>query len=125
MAGVHHETSDANIRGILGFGLGLLIVGIVIHSAVWLLFQYFSVREARRVPAEYPLAASQSQRLPPEPRLQSNPREDLRAFRAREDAILTTYGWIDKTTGTVRIPIDQAMKMTLEQGLPVRQEVRK
>ena len=39
---VHHETSDVNIRAILGFGVGLVVVGIGASFMVWLLFQYFA-----------------------------------------------------------------------------------
>jgi hypothetical protein len=124
-ADVHHETSDANIAGVLGFGLGLMVSAIVIHLLVLVLFQYFQGREARRVPAEYPLAASQGARLPPEPRLQTNPREDLRELRATEDELLGSYGWVDKNAGVVRIPIDAAMKLTLERGLPARTEQKR
>jgi hypothetical protein len=122
MAEPHHETSDVDIRGILGFGLALIVSAIVIHLLVLGLFDYFDRREARRVPAEYPLAAGQGTRVPPEPRLQTNPREDLRRFRAKEYELLTSYGWVDKNAGVVRIPIDDAMKLVLERGLPARQE---
>ena len=118
----HHETSDVNLRAILAFGAGLIVAGVCINFIVWLLFTYFSVRESRQVPAVYPLASRQENRLPPEPRLQTQPREDLRELRVREDEILTSYGWLDKNAGVVRIPIDRAMKMTVERGLPVRQE---
>lgn len=121
-ADVHHETSDANIVGVLGFGFGLIVAAIVIHLLVLVLFQFFKGREARRVPAEYPLAVSQGERLPPEPRLQTNPREDLRELRAKEDELLGSYGWVDKNAGVVRIPIDDAMKLIVERGLPARQE---
>ena len=117
---VHHETSDVNIRAILGFGVGLVVVAIGIHFIVWLLFQYFASREAHRVPPEYPLAASQGERLPPEPRLQIAPREDLRELRASEAELLTSYGWVDRNAGIVRIPISEAMRLTLERGLPTR-----
>jgi hypothetical protein len=43
------------------------------------------------------------------------------ALRREEDAILTTYGWVDRQAGVVRIPIDVAMKQVLEEGFPVRQ----
>jgi hypothetical protein len=119
---VHHETSDVNIRAILGFGAGLIGVTIVVLFLVWLLFGYFTSREAHQAPAEYPLAASQGERMPPEPRLQSAPREDLRELRAGEDEVLRGYGWVDKNAGIVRIPIDQAIRLTLERGLPTRKE---
>ena len=49
---------------------------------------FFNGREATKVAPQYPLAAGQENRVPPEPRLQTNPREDLRELRANEDAVL-------------------------------------
>ena len=118
---VYHEESDVNIRAIFGFGAGLIAVALVVMLAIYVLFGFFDGRERVNAPAEYPLAA-QANKEPPEPRLQEHPREDLRELRAREDEILTSYGWVDKNAGVVRIPIDVAMKLTLERGLPARQE---
>src|SRR5262249_41523945 len=70
--------------------------------------------------------ATHERRLPPEPRLQPEPpewrtpREDLRDFRRQEDETLNTYGWADKNAGAVRIPISEAMKLTVQRGLPAR-----
>ena len=119
-SGIHHETSDANVEGVFAFGIGLLIAGVIILFLVWLLFGYFSSREAGSGVREFPLAAEQQNRLPPAPQLQTNPRQDLINLRASEDAILNTYGWVDKTGGIVRIPISEAMKLTVERGLPSR-----
>jgi hypothetical protein len=118
---VHHEESDVDIRGILVFGAALIVAAIVIHFGTWILFKYFDAREAQRVVPMYPLAA-QGNREPPGPRLQTNPREDMRELRARDEEILTSYGWVDKNAGVVRIPIDEAMKLVVERGLPTRQE---
>ena len=54
------------------------------------------------------------------PRLQLSPPEDLRAFRAREAEEMETYGWINRTAGVLRIPVDRAMDLILQRGLPVR-----
>jgi len=118
---VGHEGTDVNIRAVLGFGAGLFVAAVLIQFMVWLLFLYFSGREAARVAPEYPLAVGGQTRVPPEPRLQTNPREDLRILRAREDGVLNSYGWVDRTAGVVRIPIDEAIKLTVQRGLPVRQ----
>ena len=118
---VHHEESDVDIRAIFGFGAGLMAVAFVVFLMIYVLFGFFDGRERLSGPAEYPLAA-QANKVPPEPRLQEHPREDLRELRAREDEILTSYGWVDKNAGVVRIPIDAAMKLTLERGLPARSE---
>ena len=118
----HHEESDVNIRAILGFGAALLIVATVVHLLIYVLFGYFTSREGVKVPPEYPLAAAAGLREPPEPRLQINPRQDLADLRAKEDELLGSYGWVDRNAGVVRIPIDAAMKLTLERGLPARQD---
>jgi hypothetical protein len=120
--GVHHETSDVNIGRILRFAFGLLLTGVAVHLLVWLLVLFFAARDARNAMPEFPLAAGRESRLPPEPRLQTNPRQDLRDLRGAEDAVLTGYGWVDQNAGIARIPIDEAMKLTVERGLPARQE---
>jgi len=122
-ATIHHETKDANIGGVFVFGATLLAVGVVIHVLVWLLFRYFDAETARGLVPQYPMAISREQEPPPEPRLQTNPREDLREMRASEDALLATYGWVDRNAGVVRIPIDRAMTLAIDRGLPARQGV--
>jgi hypothetical protein len=119
---VHHEESDVNIRAIFGFAFGLMIVTAAVYLLIFGLFKYFDAREGVKGVAEYPLAAAQGRREPPEPRLQTNPRQDLADLRAKEDDLLGSYGWVDRNAGVVRIPIEQAMKLTLERGLPARTE---
>ena len=116
----HRETSDVDLAGVLRFAIGLIVAGIAIHVLVWYLLVYFSREAARPVPAEFPLATGTLRRLPPEPRLQTDPRGDLTHMRQDEDRILQSYGWIDRNAGIVRIPIDEAMKLTLQRGLRAR-----
>jgi hypothetical protein len=47
--------------------------------------------------------------VPPEPRLQSNPTAQLAAQRAREQALLDGYAWVDRNAGIARIPVGRAM----------------
>ena len=117
---VHHEESDVDIGAIFKIGTGLIILAAVVYVVVWLVFVYFNRREATNLKVQYPLAAGQELRLPPAPRLQVTPRQDLRDLRAREDQILNSYQWVDRSAGIVRIPIAEAMKLTVERGLPVR-----
>jgi hypothetical protein len=44
----------------------------------------------------------------------------MTAFRATDEATLESYGWVDKAAGRVHIPIDEAIRLTLERGLPAR-----
>ena len=47
-------------------------------------------------------------------------RNELYTFRKDEGAHLESYGWESKAAGTVHIPIEEAMKLTVERGLPVQ-----
>jgi hypothetical protein len=118
---VAHEASDVNVRTIVQFGVGLLVLGAVVYLVVWLFFGFLSERASRAsAQLAYPLAAGQQDRVPPEPRLQTNPRADLRELRESEDKRLESYGWVDRNAGIVHIPIDDAIKWTLQRGLPAR-----
>ena len=70
---VGHEMSDVRVGGVFIFALGLLVTGIIVHLFAWMLFAYFAGREAQRTVRQYPLAASQQDRVPPSPRLQVQP----------------------------------------------------
>ena len=113
-----YETSDVAIRGIVRFGIGLAVATAVVVVAMWGFFRVLLRREDRvDVPVPAMVAAS-LRRTPPEPRLEANPLEPRRRMRAREDAVLTTYGWVDRQTGVARIPIGRAMELLVENGLP-------
>jgi hypothetical protein len=115
---VHHETSDVSAPGVFGFAVGLIASGLVISLLVWALFLYFSVQATRRGSTVSWQTQQLPQPLPPQPRLQTDPRGDLLALREAEERTLTTYGWVDRNAGIVRIPIEQAMTLTVERGLP-------
>lgn len=52
-----------------------------------------------------------------QPRLQLNPAAELAAHRAAEWRELTTYGWVDRQAGRVRLPIDRAMQDLAASGI--------
>ena len=56
----------------------------------------------------------------PDPRLERNERTEINDFRSGEDKLLNSYGWADKPGGAVRIPIDRAMDLIAQRGLPTR-----
>jgi len=118
--GLHaHETSDAPVHSAMILGgafVILLVFGLVVG---FLTFRFFSSQEALGPPAS-PL--TNARRLPPEPRLQVNGYQDLVKYENQQQAILKSYGWVDRGAGVVHIPIDQAMDDLLKKGLPVRTE---
>ncbi|MQA30874.1 MAG: hypothetical protein GEU82_13750 [Luteitalea sp.] len=118
---VRHEESDVNIRAIFAFAIGLFVVALVVHIGVYFMFVLLSNRESRASAIRtYPLAIGQENRVPPEPRLQTNPQQDLRDLRAAEEQILNGYRWVDRNAGVVGIPVSEAMRLTLLRGLPSR-----
>jgi len=103
-----YETSDVNVRAVLAFGAGLVAVAAVVHVALaglLLLLSGTGGGAAAGVP-------------PPEPRLQVDPERDMETQRRREEEILSSYGWVDRPAGTVRMPVDRAIDLVLERGLP-------
>jgi hypothetical protein len=56
----------------------------------------------------------------PTPRLQRDDgNQDLLDLHAREDLLLGHFSWVDRSQGKVRIPIDRAMELIAQRGLPV------
>jgi hypothetical protein len=117
---VSHERSDVNVRAILGFGLVLLIAAVVVHLALYWLLQLYSDRSAKGAPSVS--AMHPEDQTPPPPRLQVSPPAELAKMRATEEKELQTYGWVDPETKIVRIPIERAMELLAERGLPARKQ---
>jgi len=115
-----HEHSDADVRLIVRFAVWLLVAAVGTHLLMWAMFVVFVERSEATTAPEFPLAIGQERRLPAGPRLQRFPANELYEFRQREKAALEGYGWVDRDAGTVHIPIAEAMRLTVERGLPVR-----
>jgi hypothetical protein len=113
-----HERKDVNIRPIVTFIVVLFIVAVVIHIGLWLLYGYFTTDQAKAEPPAPPLA--ETRRVPPPPRLQVAPEQDLDQYRTGEETKLNSYGWVDKGAGVVHIPIDRAMDLLVEKGVSSR-----
>jgi len=112
-----HETRDASMRNVIAFGVALLVlivVGLLVSEGV---LRYFEVRQPLGPPAS---PFENVRTLPPAPRLQVAPVEDLARYRAAQESALNSYGWVDQKAGVVRIPIDRAIDLLLERGLPAR-----
>jgi hypothetical protein len=116
---VHHEHSDINVRAILGFVIVLAVTAAVVQVAMYGLFKVFDRMEVASDPTVSPLNRPVAV-VPPDPRLQTTPWQDLKAFRATEEQALHSYGWVDRNAGVVSLPIDRAKELLLERGLPTR-----
>jgi len=115
--GKGHETRDLNLRAVVLFAVGLLLVGLATHWMVARLFKGLQHREDRK---DVPAPPDASRELPPEPRLEEISTATLGALRRREEQELGTYAWVDRPRGIVRVPIERAMQILLQRGLPAR-----
>ena len=126
-----YERSDIGVAGVLYFLLGLLVAGLLIFFLVDGIYSYLDKRseaeqapvnplvtnapeDTRLIPKDYPQTEF------PNPRLETDERGQLNGIRLKEEETLASYGYIDKEAGTIRIPIDRAMDLIVERGLPVR-----
>ncbi|MGE5303630.1 MAG: hypothetical protein ACM3TN_09905 [Alphaproteobacteria bacterium] len=118
-----HERRDLSPRNIAVFAASLAVTVILVGWVCYELFGHFlRVEKETQVP---PAPLSISPRPVPGPRLVVNPGQDMQALRASEDAILNTYGWVDREKGIVRIPIDRAIELVAQTGLPMRPQIQR
>jgi hypothetical protein len=115
-----HEEHDVNVHAITKFGIGLTLTVIATLFLLWGLFNFFSRRLTKQFQPAPETRTAAVVKLPPQPRLQDNPRTDLRAIRSDEDRLLHHYGWVDKEHGVVRIPVERAIDILAQRGLPAR-----
>lgn len=116
---VAHEEADINVRTVLTFAAGMAIVVMLSAGLVGIVFRVLSNQAAANDPKVSPLALPPGQ-SPPAPNLLTNEPAGLRSFHAEEDRTLDGYGWVDQQAGVARLPIEQAKKLIVERGLPVR-----
>jgi hypothetical protein len=115
-----HEPRDLPTRGILAFGiLFLIVMGLVFVAVTALNILYLGRLPAAPFPP-VDLQNAPVPTLPPEPRLEAEPGQQLQRLRSEEEKLLNSYGWVDQNAGIVHIPIDRAMDLLAQRGLPSR-----
>lgn len=115
----HTESDGVNYRGIVVFVAILVATTLVCELIVVGMYKWMDSQSRQGAVARAPLAAP-ALTNPPLPNLLTDEPGNLQQFRAKEEHELTTYGWLDKSAGAVRLPIDRAKDLILERGLPTR-----
>ncbi len=108
-----YEKQDVGFRFAITFVMALIAaVIVVLFITVWFyrLVTPAPPQQAQVNPAQRP--------LPPAPVLQANPAVDMQKYRENENRKASTYGWVDRNRGIVHVPVQRAMEMVAEQGLP-------
>ncbi|HTA85685.1 MAG TPA: hypothetical protein VK729_05405 [Silvibacterium sp.] len=138
-----YEVTDVSVHGIAVFLIALLIsvgvffvfcfgMGKVINNALvksdgppnkWNANAAAAAGKLKNMQSNPAQEQQQLQQLTqtfPTPRLQRDDgNQDLLDLHAREDLLLGHFSWVDRSQGKVRIPIDRAMELIAQRGLPV------
>jgi len=124
-----YEHEDLSSRGVIYFMIGLAVVVVIIYVIVFGMYHFLDTYEKAHQTPISPMVTPEADTRAvthadtqafPQPRLEENERNQLRQFIEDEDRKLATYNWVDKDKGVVQIPIDRAMDLIVERGLPVR-----
>jgi hypothetical protein len=118
--GSSYERTDANVWAIVKFGLWLAVTALIVHVGMGLMYALLIERAKETTEQRYPLATTNDAKLPAEPRLQQYPHLEMETYAESQRQRLNSYGWIDKEQGRVHMPIDDAMRLMVERGLPAR-----
>jgi hypothetical protein len=131
---VAHEHADVNIPALVWSTVALVGVTITAHVVILMLFGLFEGQAAARQSAVSPLARPATD-MPatttasptfnptanvPGPKLLTNEPMALQEQRSDEAKRLQEYGWVNEKTGVAHMPIEEAKKLLLQRGLPVR-----
>jgi len=124
------EQQDLSAKGIFSFLFGLAIFGVIMHFVLAGMYGLLDRYEQRHQPPLNPLATPverRSRQVPPdarlkfpEPRLEVNERTELSGAILQQEERLNSYGWVDEKSGVVHIPIERAMQLIAQRGLPTR-----
>ena len=120
--GAQYEHTDVDVAIGYHFAIWLFVAMLLSLGLVYGVFYFFEgMKRNEDVAAQqFPLAVGQD-REPPSPRLQTQPFKDVYLLKQGQNERLSTYGWADRANGFVHIPIERAMELTLQRGLPVRE----
>jgi hypothetical protein len=125
------EQEDLSSRSALYFLAGLVLVCVVVYLIVFGMYRFLDSYATAHQPPMSPMMKPEADTRAvtpenaetfPQPRLEENERTQFRSFIEDQDRKLATYDWVDKDRGAVRIPIDRAMELIEQRGLPVHAE---
>jgi hypothetical protein len=130
---VGFEHQDLSARAVFAFLIGLALAGVLVYFVIWGIYHSLDAYQRGHQPPQSPLVkpAETDTRIVspdevtkfPQPRLEGNERLEINDFRLKEEQTLNSYGWVDEKAGVVRIPIERAMELVVQRGLPTTPRV--
>jgi hypothetical protein len=114
-----YEKTDAQAGPTYRAGLYILVTMVLTALVVVPMYRFLGRREkAGQERAATVLKADPSAAPSAFPKLVASEPAALAEYRAQEDELLTSYGWVEKDKGIARMPVAEAMKVMAERGLP-------
>jgi hypothetical protein len=111
-----HETKLGNVEGLALVVAGLLFLVLFSMLAVWGLWRGLAVWQAQSEPRLFNV----NMPLPTlsEPPLDPFQKATLHEWRSDQLKRLSSYGWVDRQHGIAHIPIERAIEVVANEGLP-------
>ena len=127
------EREDLGTRGVFAFMIGLAVFGVVIYFIIIGMYSFLDNYERSQMATASPLVTSKGamSRVVTQsdmdktfkdngaPMLETNERGQFRDFLMNQENQLNSYGWVDEKDGVAHIPINRAMELIVQRGLPV------
>jgi hypothetical protein len=132
------EREDLGSRGVFAFMIGLAVVGVVIYFIISGMYSFLDKYERSQMATASPLAPStevtsrhidfapghgdyvdEKFKNNGAPILEYDERGQFRDFLMNQENQLNSYGWVDENAGVAHIPIERAMELTVQRGMPV------
>jgi len=113
-----HERTDADAGplALVGITMAVLVVGAFVSMVI--LYKVFAYYQPMLSDDPHPLA--ELRQVTTEPRLQVDPPRQKFELKEIEENVLSGYDWVDREEGIVRIPVNRAIEILAERGLPIK-----
>ena len=111
--------SEIHVKGIFGALAGLALLVAFSFVAMITFSKVLKSQSISRDPAPLPVAEANQPRPRPRAALQADPTADMARFAKEEEAALSSYAWVDRAGGVAQIPVERALDLVAERGLPI------
>jgi hypothetical protein len=99
------DTGKLRLTGVIVLGVLALILAGLYGAYIWLAGANLAPPPAGRLTTH---------QIDLQPHLQTHPQSDLETLRRHKQAVLESYGWVDRDKGIAHIPITRAMALMAE-----------
>lgn len=111
--------AEIHVKAIFGVLAGLALLVAVSFAGMGALSRFMKARSIARDPEPLPVAEANQPRPRPRAALQADPTADMVKYAKEEEAAISSYAWVDRANGIAQIPVERALEIVAERGLPV------